>query len=669
METCLHIGLDLGSDTLKIAYAYEKQGQTYYGKIVEEEDLTRSAIPAIAYWDEESKTWLFGGEVDAVPRDSYVNVVKIKALLSLTFKNANERVFRKNKDCYFHGNYFPKYYFPVRRKMSKDFSAMIKEDMTFLAEGYTPQRVCRAFFAYVKKVVDRRVAYLAKTLGVTFSAKQKISLVHPSLAGKAYLDELEELTENAFGVKPTYMLSSTKALAMYAFERGELKKGEGLLVFDMGEERISVAQASLSSEGKVVVDGMDGHNGPVDIGGDDVDDAVCEFIEQEIYERETMGTRAFGEEGHIQEGGVYAMQYKFMKEIKDAKTILSMEFADKNAFADGVPVSVWRDLKIQRDLTRAQFAACLGIGKKKGIAIDIARYIIQELDRPINNGIKKVFLSGGLTETYALVDYLKQEIAKKHDKISVVTFDDGKTESDGHTILSHEDSSYAPAVGGAVVSLKSYDVRTVVSLSYATWVTHIIDGTRKKVLEIFLDRGSPLPDRNAPLEKRLKKQQWVPTVPANGSGVERVKGEELFSATITTGEIAAKKHDRKMPGQYRIANFNTCLLIGDAGSDFRRKAEAAVGLRSIVGGPNSEILFYYEGKRIRLYSQVWVAEGMEVDSEGRARPFLANDVEKNANAKADIAYVSGGRRFTVDASQIEFKCPDFPTIISLSAND
>jgi len=76
------IGLDLGSDTMKIAYAYTADGAERSGKI-SCGDTSLTAIPAVAYFDAENDKWYFGEQVDKAAEESFITVVKIKRLLSL----------------------------------------------------------------------------------------------------------------------------------------------------------------------------------------------------------------------------------------------------------------------------------------------------------------------------------------------------------------------------------------------------------------------------------------------------------------------------------------------------------------------------------------------------------------------------------------------------------
>ena len=75
------IGLDLGSDTMKIAYAYTADGAERSGKI-SCGDTSLTAIPAVAYFDAENDKWYFGEQVDKAAEESFINVVKKKRHLS-----------------------------------------------------------------------------------------------------------------------------------------------------------------------------------------------------------------------------------------------------------------------------------------------------------------------------------------------------------------------------------------------------------------------------------------------------------------------------------------------------------------------------------------------------------------------------------------------------------
>ena len=261
----LEVAIDLGSDTVKVAYAFESKNSVEYGKLAPC-DITGSVIvPAIAYYDEETLSWLFGEEVYKNVDRSFVTVVKIKSLLSLLLIRRNKRVTASNKQYYFDKNLFPKFYFPNRKKLAEDFAKAEDLDMTFKANK-TPQEVCEEFFGYlIDNTVMPAIQRLQKERGIHFE-NINYSLVYPTKAGKEYVEELERLATRACGKDMKKVLSSTKALGLFAYHRQVLKKGDAVVIFDMGEEDISVAKFTLNSSGSMIIDGVDVHNVPMEIG-------------------------------------------------------------------------------------------------------------------------------------------------------------------------------------------------------------------------------------------------------------------------------------------------------------------------------------------------------------------------------------------------------------------
>lgn len=663
MSVALHIGLDLGSDTLKIAYAYEHTGDTNYGKLMKDSLPTQVAIPAVAYYDEDSDKWIYGNEVDMMDGGTFVNVVKIKSLLSLLLPKPDAHAVKNNRKHYFEKNDFPKFYFPSRRGMLDDFEKMVEQDMTFYAKNSTPQGVCEGFFKYVYRLVEECVERLSAFKNIEFDPAYKVALVHSARINKIYIDELTRLVQVSFGAKPNKILGSTKALSMYAYWRKVLKEGESLLVFDMGEKDISVAQATLMKGKGLVVDGVDGHNGPCELGGNDIDDSIAEFIESTIRGRETVGTPSHGAEGHIYEHGLHSKQYLFTKDIKKVKMILSMPFDDDDdLFSDGVPISLSRDLHIQRRFTLEEFEACVGVNNNSGVARKIADYIVSELERVVNNEVHKIFLSGGVVETYGIIDYINRIVSKECSrKIEVLTFDDFNDDDDGFNILSYEDSVYAPAVGGAIVSLQNYDVTTVTALSYGTWVG--ISGYR--YLDIFINRGTPLKNNSNLFTTQLLLGNEL-------RGLLSVD-DEIYSVAITKDEIGKKKHFDKLKTNYFTDNNGRVyLLIGDRESGLRKNAEKFVQLKVVSGkesnsgikfqhkgsdnGSSAEfkgggILFKHGGEYVKLFGRIGVREGAKIDKYGHAVPYLANISELDSGS-VRVQYPDG-RFKTVPKAEIE----------------
>ena len=203
------IGLDLGSDTLKIAFAYDQgDGQKpRYGKLIDKDDIvSRSAIPAVAFYDEHQKKWLYGVQIGN--QDSFVNVVKIKDLIAMTerkkIKNGSsevltDNVIESNTRYYEKEHHFPKFYFPESPSFSFDFDEMVQKKATFVAGDFTPQKVSEGFFAYVLDVVVDRLKTLKKEMNLEAFDECVISILFPASMDKAYVKELERIVKAVFG--------------------------------------------------------------------------------------------------------------------------------------------------------------------------------------------------------------------------------------------------------------------------------------------------------------------------------------------------------------------------------------------------------------------------------------------------------------------------------------
>ncbi|MDE6275266.1 MAG: hypothetical protein K2M75_01865 [Clostridia bacterium] len=599
----LEVAIDLGSDTVKVAYAFGSENNVEYGKLAPCDIRGSMIVPAIAYYDEDASTWLFGEEVYKNVDKSFVSVVKIKSLLSLLLKRRDKKMTFSNKKYYFEKNRFPKFYFPNRKKLAEDFAKAEELDMTFEGDK-TPQEVCEEFFKYlINKTVLPAIMRMQEQKGIYFQDIH-YSLVYPTKAGKEYVDELERLVSLATDSKIKKVLSSTKALGLFAYHRKVLKKDEPIVIFDMGEEDISVAKFTLGVSSSIIIDGVDGHNEPMEIGGNDIDYALRDYVEDVIAGRETVGAPPAGEDGYIAEKGLHSTQFLMLNEIKKTKTALSVDDdIYEMAFESGVPMSIQRDVLVQTSVTRDNFLNCVGIKGSEGVAKKIADYIVSELKRNLNSDVKKIMLSGGVTETYGLLEYIDRELKKAGLSVRVITFDDYQNDDDTFTILSNEDSTFAPAVGGAIVALMGYELKTAVALSYGTWLYN--KSINKKILDVFLERGRVIPPRG---------NEYYSSTYVNyrDAWSDRVKNEEIFSTTF------GKKGD----------------VIGEPNSETRKKREKDIDLKVVSGGANKgEILFYCKDKgslkRVEIQGKLHFQEGVRIDADGRATPFIRNDINKN----------------------------------------
>ena len=656
------IGLDLGSDTLKIAFAYDQgDGQKpRYGKLIDKDDIvSRSAIPAVAFYDEHQKKWLYGVQIGN--QDSFVNVVKIKDLIAMTerkkIKNGSsevltDNVIESNTRYYEKEHHFPKFYFPESPSFSFDFDEMVQKKATFVAGDFTPQKVSEGFFAYVLDVVVDRLKTLKKEMNLEAFDECVISILFPASMDKAYVKELERIVKAVFGncnyvkMKVTKMLTSTKALGALAVHSRELRtvynkreadldffkknKDESVLIFDMGDESMSVAQVTHVGGGKISIDGIDGHSAPLGIGGKDVDKAIAAYIMSKSSHVTVLG----GSTG--KEDIVHGKQYLLMQEVKAVKLLLSSESLLKDA-SQGVAVQVTREVLIRIRLTPDDIKKCIGINKdsKSSLASQVAKYIVDEINLPINRTIKKVILAGGFFETVGLQGFIKEKIKEsKRSDVDLMTFDDYCTEdvstAKGFDILTHEDSVFATAVAGAFVALKNFDISTVLSLSYGTWV----GGREVKRLKIFANRGKSLgidEDKTFMLsDPDDEKSTDCSRISFPVYGLDQ---EEMYSLPLS--KDALKKFMESDEGKNAVEissplDYDSLIIGGEHYPDARAKAEA-IGLKTVAGGEDGIVLYFHNGRRIRFYDdekkpdnkkkKPYIDEGIVVTTEGHATPI------------------------------------------------
>lgn len=641
MADTLCVGIDLGCDTLKLSYAYTKNSKLIYGKMEPEISVKQVAIPAVAYYD-ENKGWIFGTDVEMGEEKPFINIVKIKSLLSLLYPKAGSEWGKEvypNESYFYKNDKFPKFYFPATNNSLEKFPALIKADRTFQAKGYTPQTVCEQFFLYVKNIIDKCVKELKSRRRMTFD-RIEYSLVHPSYSGKKYVEELCEIIYKTLGSRPVKVMNSARALSMFATYRGAVSGDEGILLFDMGEETISVVKCFLNSNGRAVIESAADHSAPAKVGGNDVDFNIAAYIEDAIKDRETVGSPSAGEVGHIQEEGLQAKQYLFLKEIKKAKMMLSVPTLNE-VFEGGVPVSVHRDLYIQRVLTREGLKSCIGITENDKVAKQVLNYIVTECKLNVNDDVTKIFLTGGLTETYGFVDYIKTQLAKKFKNrkpaIELCTFDDYVDDGDRLNIQSYEDSVYAPSVGAAIVALNNYDVSAGLTYSYGTFV---VSRDSEKLLKIFADRGTAYDDQK---------------IAEFSTGDLQIRGclpEEYFSVRLSESSIKKRKCGDEVT--YTSTPANVYLVIGERGSNYRKAAEKKFQLTGLFGA-NARIKCSYANKEVkRLSEDLIIREGIRISPHSSvAKPFIKNVTPSNVRAMA--TFIDGSMSFVkVSEIKVEF---------------
>lgn len=637
----VHIALDLGSDTMKVAYAYN-DGRHFTGKIVDD-PRGMTAIPSVAYYDTDENKWLFGDQVDSVGDKPFITVVKICDLLRLLQSAESEAVQKQNRNYYFKKREFPKFYFPQREMLTDNIDAACKLDRTFGSDR-TPAEVCEGFFAYIVGVVRARLDKLFKGK-VEYTVSP--SLLYPPFSEGEYIDELKRLVKKAFGTQPKQVMSMAKALCAFAKYSDRMSSNDKAIIFNIGEERISLVKVTFA-RGGISVDGVDGHTPPEQIGGKDIDDAVARYIEEQMSGRETMGRPSSGEDGHIAESALNTKQYLFVKDIKSAKIVLGMPIYESKAFSCGVPISASRDLLVQRSITREQFVKCIGITDDAGIARKFVDYIKREISLPLNSDVKKIFITGGPVETYGLVPYIRAQIEKSGVKVLTFEKDDAEyvgVENNGYNVMSHEDAVYAPALGLAVAALTDMQIDMVLALSYGIRLFRgVSTGGRNAYIPFFkviVDKGTRIPQAGA--------TYYTPADDDPGGITTGDDSDESAPLHIMSTFFSAEdiRHSRKAPTvAYHSSSGDNILIVDTDNADMMKKLQREIGLRVLNGDIDdmdngARAKYFYKNRQIRIIEEIYLILGVEIDADGRATAFARNDKLRNADSGSHIVYLDG----------------------------
>lgn len=657
-QTEIFVAIDLGGDTLKAVYTFSRGGRDYLGKLVGSR-YALSAIDAVAKYDTAGGQWLYAEDVNNDKDETFVTVVKIKSLLSLLSETRapSEEVFEKNKKYYFKKSVFPKFYFPVRKEELGDYAQMEKNEMTFPAEGYTPQSVCEGYFAHVADVIERRIGEMADSEDIS-DYRVNVSVVSPPHTGEAYEEELGRLVAKAFDRGKVNVFPMTKALGYYAINRNLLAEGESALIFNVGDEKTFVVKVNRARGMGMSVDGVDGHNSEKNLGGRDIDGAIADYLEKKIRDRETPGTPSPGEEGHIYERGLHSKQYLFLKNIGSAKIVLGINDDD-----NGVVINVARDLNIRTTLDLDEFKECVLGGD---FYSRLMAYVNEELGRKVNKDVKKVFFTGGVVETCGLIDKVRSDLSKRG--IGVLTFENPESpaftgEGDGFPICAHEDAVYAPCLGCALAKMRGVVINTVTALTYGArfFVRDNSYGAVSSVpiFSVLLYSGSVLAEKNNRFSTGLV---WT------GNENEPSSSGRIYILSTHLSRWEIKKGMDSGKFQKRTVNGNeTCMVIGDPAE--RRgvvENEKKFGMQNISDGA---LYYFYRGVRVevgkyhggdRVRCGVQFEAFADIDGTGRARVCAENAKKENAGKRVDIKILetkngfTGGQRLTVPADEIEF---------------
>ncbi|MCD8201042.1 MAG: hypothetical protein LUD47_03135 [Clostridia bacterium] len=707
MKKDVNICIDLGGDTVKIACAYhDDDGSAKISRVIDPK-YSDSAIPAIAHYDSASNLWRYGYEIGRRNETSFDTVVKIKDILSIVYKNAG---------FYAGEHLFPVFNFPKTHDIDEQYYIRYGKEgydkkkreyydsLHFEAPSFTPKMVCEGFFKYLADIAESFLRHvLPESVGDVFNGGGvKYTLLYaPKIAKQQnlegeystedYISEYKRLVMLGFGIKSDEnikLLSSAKALAMMASNSGKVSTEKGALLFDLGEEFISVVKANthrIKGDFVVCIDGLSGHSDPVKIGGNDIDSAIGESIERALAQKENLGDAAYGESGRTNEKGLKSKTYLFLKSIKSAKSIFSSQSHEIN-YPHGVPVSVVRDVEVFRNITKGDICESIGIkdgaisgDKANGdykIAKKISDYVVGELKnhKASNRDVEKIYLCGGVAGTCDLISAVKEEVGKvRHDVVVgnfIECFSGTHSSGDAYAFREKDMYSYAPAVGGALVGLNNLSVRVLLTKTYGTvfeWNDKRVPRDRKSHFSVLVDRGTDL------------EFEGNPNLTADGKYLEfkqsnlrifdpETKPFVVYATNITSEDIARSYKMYEKKNGYSVRYFDSpdgsgpYLYIpygnpmhSDSFGALEEEREAAairemLDIEYVTGDSSmSSVCMFYKNRSQpvrRVLSDggcVFCAYGVRIDREGNVIPFVKNDTERSRDLYINVQYASGGR--------------------------
>ncbi len=596
----IHLTIDLGLDTAKVAYAYVENGTYRYGKLSHD----GAAFPAWAYYNELKEVWSYGH--DAARFDdgkSYKNLVKVKSLIMLLQNEENHSYYAK-------GDQFPNFYFPNKVVFTRQYENAVNDGHTFTA-NMTPRAVCLDFFRALfttcifpalskLRGFDQKTTVICPTVLYPAAAAERTIMELKWLVWRAaasfaneYLFYLNHKTQMVGG------LLASKANAIYAQKIGALSDHDTTLIFNIGESDLSVSKVSIERLGDdtfcLAVDGTDGHLPPEEVGGNCVDEMIKGLLDKKLDVRVPLGQ---SESTRISESGTYKQQYNLMRTIKKTKEYFSSDLYTK-FFSDGIPFSVMRDLVYDIPLTREDIQQEL-TASPASVGCRVANYVIKEIlsddAHPDRTHANTVLFVGGAAETYGLIPYVTDTAREcTRSDIRWIRLDEAVG---GTGIEKNENEVYAAACGGALYSAGYVKLKTLLRKFYGTWMTRASDPLKIKYFAPFKYKNG--------IEGGARPGEVIP------AGGARYHTKEFALGKNATVRDELFSVDRlPYSGDMQIGNIDTSMRFG---------AIRDYGLRVLCCG------------RIVNLSTVPIVciEGVDVNEDGRAKPFIRTKDPANA---------------------------------------
>ncbi len=656
-KSYLNIAIDLGTESVKVVGAYKNaQGNVEKCFFADTDDFSNQPFSSLAlYLGAPQHKWVFGQEINK--REDYANIVRVKEMLYLLSSEAeNDRSYYENE------KHFPIFIFPPRPdqpSIKNGMGPLVDDGYTFLANT-TPREMAREFFkALFDKCINKQAEKILRSNPHLAGVKYISVYPDPKIIKREYVLELERLIAHGANMEEGSPLitsiSAPQAVAIGAYVEKMIKATEysndndKTLIFDIGEKDISVAKVDVkkSVRGKkdeisICVEGTDGHEQALSIGGADIDSAIGEFAKNKTIEQNSNGEGA----GIIQDYMSYRQQYRLLRYVKSAKKHL-LHF-------DYGYVTVEKGLNYDVKITKDDFDNII-FGKESSVGEKIVDYIVTELTRFGNDNVKTVLLVGGGAASYHLCDYVEKKCKEKgltDVKISVT--DNSKNDI----------SEYFSAIGAAMLEPSGLALKVVSAYAYGSYTYQTSrDPIRcyksyggeveleDKVFAVWLNRGDELTGKASSIESTFStsyhdyiykiSKRLDTTVETLESGEVRYVNPLKIGCRVPERGASydiEQKNKTYNDERFERAKREGLKLIGNKDADY-------ISVRFAVYNPTKRQIEYLDD----LYGNgstpqlIHFEQGIRIDNDGNVTLFYENCKEKNRLNSNKITDSSGNR--------------------------
>ena len=599
----ISVSIDFGADTTKAAYSYKSVRGDYVCKLLFENG---KGIPSMAYYDADKDDWVFDkDEILLRAKESFCYLVKVKELFDLFFTRASDGLYNKS--------YFKTFYYPP--KASESYADAVANGRCFRA-GASVRTVCSLFVKHCIQKVEKEIA---KRFG---DIEIRYVVVYPANAPKNYIQELVGFVSAASVMKREInIISAPRAVGIAAKEYGIVTKEQNSLLFNIGEEEISVVKMHFD-QSNISVYSADGHSSPAKIGGKNIDIALAKYLFDRSADIGAFGDREVGKDV---EKGVFFDQFRMQEGIKAGKKVFSDGAAYKRL--GGFVFSIYREMITTIKMVQADFEECCRPVFKK-----IWEYVRDEIREGDNKDVKSVIFSGGAADTYGLDKYIQKNL---HDYFPQIRFLDFSPENEdlGYDEVLCAAKDTVP-IGAALYGAGKYKFKLLTTFAYGTY--KFLKKRELNAFDQFVPKGTEI-DLEGKVDFKI---EMMAAAPLKGKPFyvhdrgEYLIFNEYYKCIPPQGFTGADEWNAIVFKKYTP---EASIKQGAAAGEVRFKGEFLMGEMTddvtLTRIGCYLMVFHFpkdmQSNKDTVGRAVYFNEGFEIDFEGRVTPIVKNVSERS----------------------------------------